>query len=378
MKKLLPLLLILTGVTAAAGDTGESSIHFPLEAMRSSSTVILMINPDTGIILDKSRGAQCYYGYPDLAGMNITEINVLPAEEIQMEMQKARSENRNFFNFRHRLSNGVIRDVEVSSYPMLFENRAVLVSRIRDVTGVQRTRTLLLIMYGFVLTGIIILAIVSNLFLIRIRRAKQKTETLLSEKETLLKEIHHRIKNNIAAISSLLSLQSQSCHSSEAKMALKDTISRVSSMRVLYEKLLIDEKYREAPVRDYIESLINSIIALYPEQAHITVDRRIADFSLSSAKLFPLGIIINELFTNIMKYAFTGREDGRITIVLDYTAKEATLTIQDNGNGLPEGFAMDTATGFGLTLAGMLAEQLQGSFAIVSDNGTKGILKFKL
>lgn len=377
MRKLLLPLLILITVAAAKKVAADDKIYFSIESLRSFKAIVLVISPDTGTIIAKSLGAQNYYGYPELAGMNISQINTLPEEEVKREMQKAKLENRNYFNFKHRLSNGEIRNVEVSSYPMSYNNRTVLVSRIRDVTDEARNARLLKYMYMLLFSGIVTAAVVSNLFLLRIRRQKRITEALLKEKETILREVHHRLKNNISTISGLLSLQANSSGSPEVQRALTDAVSRVRSIGVLYENLLIKDEYIDMPVRNYVESLVSSIIALYPGQADVSIERRISDFTLIAKKLFPLGIIINELLTNIMKYAFTGREKGKVTIALDKAGNHCTLTVIDDGIGMPEGFSAGDKAGFGLTLVGMLADQLKGALSISSDKGTSIVLKFE-
>ncbi len=205
-----------------------------------------------------------------------------------------------------------------------------------------------------------------------------KLNTLLAEKETILKEVHHRIKNNIASIEGLLSMQSQSISNFEAVSALQDALGRVSSMRILYDKLLITEEYEDISVKNYLESLIDAVAVLFPYKLKITIDKQISDFNLSSKKVTPLGIILNELLTNIMKYAFKGRESGLINISLSSIKNLATLTIQDNGNGISEGFDISESKGFGLMLVKMLSEQLGGTFTIENYHGTRSILKFEI
>jgi two-component sensor histidine kinase len=190
--------------------------------------------------------------------------------------------------------------------------------------------------------------------------------------------VHHRIKNNISTISSLLSLQAQSSDSPEVQSALKDTISRVRSIGVLYESLLVKEEYVQLPVRNYVESLVSAIIALYPEHANIAIEKNISDFPLIAKKLFPLGIIINELLTNIMKYAFTGRQNGKVVIALGKVNNKITLTVSDDGNGMPVGFDMENHAGFGLMLVRMLTAQMKGTFLIRGDNGTSVSMKFNI
>ena len=144
------------------------------------------------------------------------------------------------------------------------------------------------------------------------KRTEEKIICQLSEKETLLKEVNHRIKNNIASIESLLYLQSRAITNKEAKSALQDAINRVKSMRVLYDKLLLTTDYQDVSVKNYLDNLIDTIIDVFPANIKITLKKQIDDFPLNEKRLFPLGIIINELITNIMKYAFFERDSGDI------------------------------------------------------------------
>lgn len=111
----------------------------------------------------------------------------------------------------------------------------------------------------------------------------------------------------------------------------------------------------------------------------ITIDKKIDDIQLDSKQLFPLGIIINEILTNTFKYAFTGRDSGSIEISLKKNKVNVTLSVRDNGIGLPDGFATEKQKGFGIMLIKMLTEQLEGSYTI-SDNhsGTESIFKFPI
>ena len=210
------------------------------------------------------------------------------------------------------------------------------------------------------------------------QQAEEEIKRQLREKETLLKEVHHRIKNNIASISGLISLRMQTVTNPEAMAVLKDAIGRIDSMRILYDKLLLSEGYKDVSVKKYLDDLIDTIVVLFPDQAKIKVDRRITDFHLDAKRLFPLGSIINELLTNIMKYAFVDKKTGRIKIGLSNVGKHMTLTIEDNGIGLPAGFDIDESKGFGLMLVKMLSKQLGGSFTIESHEGTRSKLEFDI
>ncbi len=162
------------------------------------------------------------------------------------------------------------------------------------------------------------------------------------------------------------------------KAILQDAIGRVSSIRILYDKLLINDDYKDISVKNYIESLIDAVYSLFSKYLKITIEKKIEELNLSSKKLFPLGIILNELLTNILKYAFDGGKPGLIDISLSAINNQVTLIIQDNGKGLPEGFNISKSKGFGLMLVEMLSKQLKGTFTIENHNGTKSILKFNI
>jgi two-component sensor histidine kinase len=219
---------------------------------------------------------------------------------------------------------------------------------------------------------------------VNITRRKQIEKELkkqLDEKEILLREVHHRIKNNIASVGSLLSMQIDSVSNKEAVSILQDAVGRVNSMKVLYEKLLLHEDYEEGSVGSYVEELISSVRDLFSGYTKVIINTRIDDFNLSSRRLFALGIIVNELLTNAIKHAFDEKSGGAIQVFLSKKESHVKLTIQDNGRGLPEGFVLEEATGFGLTLVKMLSQQLEGSYSIENRDdvgGTRSILKFEV
>lgn len=208
------------------------------------------------------------------------------------------------------------------------------------------------------------------------KKAEEEIKKQLLEKEIILKETHHRIKNNFATIESLLDLQSNSVTNPEVQSALQDAIGRVSSMRVLYEKLLLTDDYQETSIKQYLMNLIDEIMQIFPGNAEIKIESQIDDFQLDPKRMVPIGIIINELLTNTMKYAFTDKDSGSIEVTLKEDNGDVTLFIQDNGRGLPEDFDIDDPGGFGLMLVKMLSQQLGGSFNIENQNGTRSILRF--
>ncbi len=210
------------------------------------------------------------------------------------------------------------------------------------------------------------------------RHAEQDAAIRLADKETLLKEVHHRVRNNISSIVGLLSIQADSITDSEARTALHSAIGRVESMNVLYDKLLVSPQYGAGSVKSYLEDLADTVVAVFPAGANATLEKRIADFDVKPNSLFLLGLITNELLTNSMKYAFDGDTGGAITLVLERSGNRVTLIVQDDGAGLPLGFDPESTKGFGLTLVRSLSRQLNGSFSISTQNGTRSVLEFAL
>jgi PAS domain S-box-containing protein len=208
--------------------------------------------------------------------------------------------------------------------------------------------------------------------------AQDKVKKLLTEKELLLKEVHHRIKNNMNTIKGLISLQISAEENTSTIASLNDTESRVQSMIMLYDRLYCSENYRELSIRGYLHALTEEIINSFSNRVIVDIKLEIDDFILNVQTLSPLGIIVNELLTNIMKYAFTGRDRGVITLNASKKDNNVTVIIHDNGVGIPETVSFSKSTGFGLNLAYMLTEQIGGNIRIERGEGTKFVLEFKV
>jgi PAS domain S-box-containing protein len=208
--------------------------------------------------------------------------------------------------------------------------------------------------------------------------SEDKIKQLLSEKELLLKEVHHRIKNNLNTIISLLSIQADTLKDSAVVTALNDAGNRVQSMMILYDKLYQSESFDSMPVNEYLSLLIDEIIVIFPNSVSVKVIKKIEHFELNVKKMQPLGIIINELITNIMKYAFKDISSGIISVSAEVTGRTVCLVIADNGAGMPESIDFKSSTGFGMQLVGILTEQIGGTIRIEHGDGTKFIMEFDI
>jgi two-component sensor histidine kinase len=214
--------------------------------------------------------------------------------------------------------------------------------------------------------------------ILSIKTAERVMQSQLAEKELLLKEVHHRIKNNFASIESLLKIQHSSTEHAEVKRAIEETAGRIASSRILYEKLTISDDYRQIDQKGYLEELIQTVRKTFIDSANIEVIPRIESFLLDAKKTSALGIIVNELLTNAMKYAFGGGQKGVITIDLTTKENEVELEIKDDGKGLPSGIDTGNGSGFGMLLIRLLTEQLKGRLSMENDRGFKVSIRFPL
>jgi len=204
------------------------------------------------------------------------------------------------------------------------------------------------------------------------------TKNQLKEKEILLKEVHHRIKNSINSIDSLLQIQLADTANEEVKRILNDSVSRVAGMKLVYEKLLITEDYSVLSVKEYVSDLAEAIIRLYSKSVKII--KEIDDFEISVKKIFPLGAIVNELVTNSLKYAFVENLEPLIEIFLKKNEDKIFLKIRDNGKGYPEeakNSKMQVEC-LGLTLIRLFTEQLGGTYRFENENGASCTIDFSL
>lgn len=207
---------------------------------------------------------------------------------------------------------------------------------------------------------------------ISVLKEKENTiRNLLKEKEFLLKEVHHRIKNNMGSVMGLLKLQASRAKSQTVKNEILAAKNRIQMNLILYDRLYRSENFSILSAKDYIHSLTNEIIKSYDYDNEINVDLHIEDYTLQYKILFPLGIIMNEILTNAIKYAFKGIEKKIISIDLTCIDGYMILVIKDNGVGIPEAIDPEESPGFGLQLVNMMIQQIGGTMKIIRNHGTE-------
>jgi len=213
-----------------------------------------------------------------------------------------------------------------------------------------------------------------------LQKEAAKTESSLQEKELLLREIHHRVKNNLQVISSLLSLQSRTSKDEQAIKMAKESQNRIKVMALIHEKLYRSKDFANVEFNDYIKNLVNDLFASYRVSAsRISLKLEIEDLSLGIDTAILTGLIINELVTNCLKYAFSIDSDGEIKISLrSLDDGQNELIVSDNGVGIPESLNIKNAESLGLRMITNLTERsLHGKVSINRNNGTEFRIIFR-
>ncbi|MEL7561744.1 histidine kinase N-terminal 7TM domain-containing protein [Dehalogenimonas sp. 4OHTPN] len=205
------------------------------------------------------------------------------------------------------------------------------------------------------------------------KKSAARIKRALEEKELLLKEIHHRVKNNMQVISSLLKMQSRFVSDEPTRQMLRESEERIKSMSLVYNKLYESADLAHINIRDYAQELVHNLSHAYsmsPGIVRISTEITEAAFDLDTA--VPIGLIINELVTNSLKYAFPDGRRGEIIVSLKIENSRYSLSVKDNGIGLPEGFDARGGRSLGLRLVTALAEhQLGGKMTVKRDAGTE-------
>ncbi len=209
------------------------------------------------------------------------------------------------------------------------------------------------------------------------KQSEQRIKAALHEKEILLREIHHRVKNNLQIISSLLRLQSDAIKSRKYLKIFRDAWSRIQSMSLLHEELYRSKDFSKINLADYIQSLVINLFHSYGVKTEqITPILNVEEVALSIDAGILCGLILNELLTNCLKYAFPKSQEGRIWVEVTQDAHTICLSVRDDGVGLPEHFDLDQTESLGLQLVTTLTEQLEGTITFDRIEGSQFTIVF--
>ena len=237
--------------------------------------------------------------------------------------------------------------------------------------------------YYFKVTGIVvvILAIVVIVWMIllklEVRRKTRQLEQSLEDKNLLIMEIHHRVKNNLAAISGILELQSGTTDNEEIQEAFRESQTRIKSMAMVHEKLYQSVTLKEIPMRTYLEELSESVHRAFTQStADVEIRVKADDTKLDTDTVIPLGLLVNEILVNAFKYAFNGSRDGIIRLELHEENGTVTLLVEDNGVGLPEDFDRASSDSLGMVLINVFSQQIGAKTSVKNTPGTCYIFEF--
>jgi two-component sensor histidine kinase len=209
------------------------------------------------------------------------------------------------------------------------------------------------------------------------KRVDEQIRLSLKEKEVLLKEVHHRVKNNLQVISSILNLQSSYVKDKRVLEILLESQNRIKSMAFVHESLYQTKDFSNISFREYVENISRNLVHSYaatdsPPDLNLDLD----DIQLNLDIAIPCGLIINELLTNSLKYAFPQGKTGKIAIVIREKSGNITINISDNGKGLPKEIDFRNTESLGLQLVVSLVEQINGKIRLDTKKGTKFTIEF--
>lgn len=320
----------------------EQSLRQSEERFRTifeySGAVMLVVDPETGNIVDANYRATEFYGYSreQLKCLNIKNINTLPSDQIHQLLNQAQDGPTNYLIFRHRLASGEIRDVEIHSHPIIFGDRKYLLLIIVDIT--ERLKI------------------------------EHQLKRGMEEKQAILRELQHRVKNTFALINSIISLEINRTGKKEIRAPLESLKARILSISRVYDMLTPGERYQEIELDRFLSDVSQSIFKGYAA-AGIELELELQPVNIEVKKAIPLGLIATEIITNALKYAFGNRKKGEIRVKLEKLDDRLALEISDNGAGLAEDFFASPSSGLGQEIIKALAEQLEAELEIKSRPG---------
>lgn len=296
--------------------------------------------------------------------------------ELKMKLERKENNLKSALAIADRLSilNDSLFNVERYRALLGAEPRYQSEKKEREITALKETTSALqseieakeTFIFYFTLAMILVLIIIALAVfnIITVRKNKKRIETLL-------RELHHRVKNNLQILSSLLMLQSQELTDEKAKQAVKTSEGRVNAMALIHKKLYSDKENHEINFREYVTELVTYLIQTYgytQKEMELVLD--IEELNIDVDKAIPLGLIINELVSNAFKHAYDGVDNPELKIKLNrHREKELALSISDNGKTQSQG-ELNRSDSFGLKMVRLLTKELRGKLEVTHNNGT--------
>ncbi len=221
--------------------------------------------------------------------------------------------------------------------------------------------------------GASLLLVAVGIILFQFRKQRLKSYVIQKQSDdlqVLMKEIHHRVKNNLQVISSLLDLQSMTIADNQASEAVKEGKNRVQSMALIHQNLYSEGNIKGIKTKDYISNLLQSLCDSYNiTNDKVKIKTDIDDLNLDVDTMIPLGLVLNELVSNSLKYAFKDGRQGELSIILKEKAQHLLLKVSDNGTGYPDGLNVKESKSFGMKMIRAFAQKLKAKLDVYNHNG---------
>ncbi|TVQ24641.1 MAG: PAS domain S-box protein [Spirochaetaceae bacterium] len=316
---------------------------------RSTPAAVFLSEPATGVIHEANPRCTELTGYTpeELIGHSFSEFGLwAPGEHERAENAYCSQGNLQNFEIEAYNRMGQNRVWEVSSAKAPQDDHMFISSSIQDIT--------------------------------KRKELQARVNQLLHEKDVLLSEVHHRVRNNLSQIISLLSLQARIAGDQTAERVLSNAGTRVQSMLALYDRIYTERIYTAVSAPDFFSRLIELLRSVFPDTSKsIKVELDIHELSIDPTIMSPLGQLINELFTNSMKHAFGNQNEGTIRIALHQEGDSLLLQYSDDGCGFSPEPADETGKSFGYILIEALAQQLEAEWQLEGPPGTRYSFRFK-
>jgi PAS domain S-box-containing protein len=339
---------------------------------------------ETWMFLEVNDAALWHYGYSRSEFLAMRVID-LQAPETRARVTKFISSQQSKVNHnhcsevKHRKKDGSIIDVEIDAHALTWRGRAAQCVLAKDISDRKLAEATLqevnAELESKVMQRTTDLLEVNQLLVAEIVEKQQS----LNEKEVLLKEVHHRVKNNLQIVSGLLTLRSRNSRDQNVKAMFDDCQNRIHSMALVHEKLYQSSDLSRIDFKSYLQDLIHSLIQschVDSQQIRFQVEVEVIYLSIEAAT--PCGLIINELIINSLKHAFPERRDGEIKLTCHKNAEDrVSLTVSDTGIGMPKGIEIDKTKSLGLQLVHSLTKQLKGTITLNRSQGTAFQLQFQ-
>ena len=309
------------------------------------SDALALMDIETGDILDVNKAFINLYGFrkEEILCMKNTDFSAEP-HKTQKSVQ---NHEINIPIRYHKKKDGTVFPTEISASIFEYQGREVLIGAVRDIT--ER------------------------------KHAEEQIKTSLREKEILLREIHHRVKNNFEIISSLLDMSSMRTDSQETQNLLLNARSRIHSMSLIHSQLYQTDRFDRIDMDRHISELSHHLLCVYGSGKKIDLILTPSKVYLSVSQAIPCALVLNELISNVFKHAFREKKQGTVRTSIS-TPDPTTVLIQviDDGDGIPEGLDIHSQTGLGLKMARHLVSgQLKGEMRVKNDSGTEISIQFK-